>query len=419
MPATVTGSGSLFANAVADSAGLPPDNSPPGTAPTPPAEEKPPVEAPPEKKEEKPPVEKAADIITPPEKKDEKPADDLSDENPHLAAELEQKSPAEVKPEVVEEMPPGMTKKAQESWKSIKAAEKAAAAERDTIRAEAETLRTQLMEAGKTGPEIEALKKELEDTRARLTEYEGEIYLSRIESTPRFKNEVTGPIESVNKTIQALATKYEMPMSTIMDAIREPDPAKRADAIQEVIGDFKAYDQSEVIEAARTHTRATELAEKLRADSKGQLEQVQKEEQTAFEGALAKNSDDYKKAVGAIWKEIQAQNPLLQPIDGKPRWNDYLSSIPRDIEAINVNSIPVEDIARMAVRDRALKEVSKSLDYFQKQAKSLAEERDALKKRLEGYREITPGAGVGRTENGAPAATTRRSFVDAVAGDDE
>lgn len=328
--------------------------------------------------------------------------------NPHLDAEPE---PTAKAPAVADdEIPKGMTAKAQETWKGLKASEKAAIAERDSVKAEIATLKKQLEEAGKTGPEVERLKTEREELAARLSEHENEIALTRVEATAQFKSQVSGPIKTSEESVKALATKYDIGASALLEAIREPDAEKRADLLSELSSDFKAYDSKRLFDAADAYANASKAGDEMRANAKTKLTELEKQSEQEAERNATANITDYRKAASDEWKALQEIHPSLRPFEGKPEWNAYLDGIRQGIESKNVNDMPVSEVAQMSARAAALPEVAKVAAHFQKQYKEEREKRIAAETRLGEYRQATPGAGVGDT--GGETSSSGGTFAD-------
>lgn len=338
------------------------------------------------------------------------------DANPHLDDEPAPK--VEKKPEPVdEEAPKGMTAKAQESWKTIKAAQKEAVAGLAAAQAELAATKAKLDEASKGGEEVTRLKEEREALQKQLEEMQSEISVSRIEATPEFKSKVSGPIKASEAAVRELAAKYEIGPAALLDALHEPDANKRADMLSELATDFKGYDSKRLFDAADAYALATTTAEELRANASTRLETMTKQQQAEAERAATENIQGYRKAAGAAWSELQERLPILRPADGKDAWNARLDGIRQKIEALPINELPVQDVARMAAAEMALEETTKAYQHFQRVSKEQREEITKLKAQLEDVLGSAAPAGGGSRDDDTPSKGPQK-FADIPGAED-
>jgi len=376
---------------------------------------------------ENPVVKEAAVEEKPKEKEVEKPA--LT--NPNLTAEEKTEKTAEAAADdekLPEALGKGMTAsakaKAEESWKAIKTAEKAAIKERDTIRTELQELKKKLEETAKISPELETAKKELAETKQRLAEYEGEISVTRVEATRQFKDTVTGPIKALQGDIDEIAKRYEIPSESLWKAITEKDPAKRVDMLEEETADLKAVDKLEIVQAAKDYHRIQKAADSMRADAAKQLDHIERTTKAEAEKRDAMTTQDYRNAVGEAWDNFQQSIPEIRAVEGQQAWNDHLASIRRAVEAVNVNELPVEEVARMKAAELLLPEVLASANHYKntiakKDAalKTEKELREKAEKALADYMRTAPGAGAGGAVKEGGSKGGSGLFSDVVLGD--
>jgi hypothetical protein len=354
---------------------------------------------------EKPVVEETKPLI-------EKPADDQ-----HTNPNLGDKPVAKVEDE--DAIPAGMTKPAQETWKKIKASEKQARAERDEAKKEAETIRGELAESGKTKTERDALKTELKAAKARITEYDQEISVHRVEMSGPFKKSITAPLKEINDSAGEMAKRYEIAPETILRAIQEADAAKRVDLLEDVSTDFKSVDRYDLVQSAKDYHRIQRQAEEMRQNASKTLEEMTRQEKEASDKASTQTVADYRRAVGNEWKSMQETIPELRGVAGNDKWNAYLDSIQRDAEAIDVNDLPVSEVAKMAASHKAMPEVLSVLKHFKSEAAKWKAEAQAQKERVSGIRKSTPGAGSGDSTNGTSTKKDTRNFASAVFSKEE
>lgn len=343
-------------------------------------------------------------------------------DNPNLE-ENEEKPVVVADDEIPADYTKGMTTaaatKAKETWKTLKTERQAAITERDAFKAQIADFNKRLDEAGKAGPEVERLKKEIADRDAKLKEYEGEISVTRIEATPQYKTEAA-KIRGAEDFVRGLAKKHDMSSAAaLLDALRETDPEKRRTDLEELSSDFGFVDRTEFISAAKAHAEATAAAEALRKDAGTKLEQITREQQMEIDRTATANLTDFRTSAEEQWKAMQEAHPILRHVEGKPEWNAYLDSIGADITGVDVNNLPIIDVAKGIVADRVLPEITKAMIHYQGAFKKEREARLASDKKLADYRATAPGAGGGRTtEGGAGKKDGDESFLGAVAGDE-
>lgn len=396
---------STFGDLIGDATGLAPDGAKDRTVKTPVEDTPPPAKEPETPAAKEPAPAKVDEPKKEPAKKEPatKTAESDDDLNPNLAAQPKKEDPV-AKKTTEEEMPGGMTKKAQDTWKSIKQSEEKAQSELSTAVSELTAVKQQLEESKKTASEIDRLKKELDAANEKLSQYDDEISVTRVESTKEFKSQVTEPLKAINATVKTLAEKYEVNVRELQAAIEEPDASKRADAIEELTADFKGYDRSEIFEAAKAHAKAAQVAETLRTGAKERLEEIERRSAQEREGEDKKALSEFRNSVNGTWEGIQDEFPLLRPVPGHDKWNQRLDGILRKVEEINVNEIPIPEVAKMAVSFHVVPELKKALSYLQKQDADQKTEIASLKERLAEMRSTVPGAGDGSTRTDAPSA---------------
>lgn len=309
-------------------------------------------------------------------------------ENPNLAA-VKQPEPEDDK------KPAGMTDKAWVSWKAKNAEVKTAKQEAAAERTRSAELQAKLDASIKLSTEHEALKKELEATKQKLTDYEGEVYVSRIESHPEFKANIKGPMDAITSSVSAIATRYEIAPDVLLKAIQEPDEAKRTDLLEEAITEFKRVDQITVAQAADRFQSLRAKADDMRKDAGKKLEEMTAADKEANEKMNAQTAKDYQSAVESEWDTAQQLYPYIRKVDGADKWNTHLDGHKRDAAAVDVSNLPVERVAKAEIALRILPEVAKAAKHFQTKNAELQTKLDASEKKLKEYLASAPGAGAG------------------------
>lgn len=361
--------------------------------------------------EDKAAADKAAKEAADKEAAEKKPKDEPEDPkddnlNPHLSEPVEKKK----EDVVADEVPPGMTQKAQDTWKSLKQDNKSLAANVASLQSELAGAKKQIEQLNGSGTELETLKEELQKARKQIEEFEGEIAISRVESTKDFKKNVTEVLSESETTVRNLAKKYEMSPAALLDALHEPDATLRNDRLEELTTDMKNLDRIDLYEASKRYSAAHKMGEQMRTSAGERLSDLEKSQQAATEKERAEANADYQKAVSEAFKNAQAQHTAIRPFDGNDKWNAYVDSIKAKALALDVNKIPIADLAKSIVAEQVLGEVVKERDHWKSTHDKQKAKITELEQRLAEYRETTPGAGDGLTGHerqieSAPAGT--------------
>lgn len=339
------------------------------------------------------------------EKHDKAAADEL--DNPNLKEAKKEEAADDDK------KPAGMTDKAWVSWKSKNAEVKTAHQKAAEADARAKDFESKYNESQKLGGDLESLKKELESAKQKLADYEGEVYVSRVESHPKFKAEIKGPLDEITTGIAEMAKTYEIPEDDLLRAIREPDKAKRADLLEEATKDFKAVDRDEVVQSARDWHRLQRKADDMRKDAGQKLKEMGDAEKVQSDKQNAKVIQDYRDSVKEQWNAAQNTIPYIRKSEGADAWNKHLDGIQREIEALDVGALPVERVSEMAISHKVMPEVMKVAKHFQAQTEKEKARADAAEAKIKEYLKTAPGAGSGNgaRENGSNGADSDESFV--------
>lgn len=337
-----------------------------------------------------------------------------STSNPNLSAETTaSKEPSASEDE--DKKPEGVTEKAWISWKGKEAARKQAIKERDEAKKEAESIRAELAESGKTKAERDALKKELEETKAKIGEYEQEISITRVEATAKFKDQVTAPQTKIKATVDEIAKRYDISAKTLMDAIQEPDAAKRAEALSDAIEDLKLADQLKIGQAEERWQETLDRAASFKTDAGKQLKEIERQKSTEDSNRTASVKKDYVSSFRTAWENALQATPYVKKVDGAEAWNKHLDTIGDEGATIDPNDLPVEELAKYKASDLMLPKLLESLTFKDAEVKRLTAELAAEKKRLADYKASAIGAGSGNngSENGS-SGTGKRSFAESI-----
>lgn len=327
------------------------------------------------------------------------------------------------KPKVIaadsDEVPKGMTGKAAETWKAIKTENRTMAKQAEETKAELERVRAEVAEFDKAKATLDAMRKELEMAKEMVASYEGEINVTRVEGTKKWKENVSAPQKDISDAIVELGKRYEVAPEDLLRAIQEPDPKKRAELLSQHVTDFNEMDKLEVAQAARDWQKTLRIASGMREDAGKQLEELTKAERAEIEQQSARISQDYVRAVGSEWDNTTAKFPWIRKSED-PKfagWNAHVDELKRTAESINVNEIPVNEVAQMKVAALILPDLHRSLEHLQNQNKIEKDRADAAEKKIAEWKKTQPGAGGGnRSDTTTSNGKSEWKFADVTVG---
>jgi transposase-like protein len=345
----------------------------------------------------------------------------LSDlDNPHLASKPDKKGEATEPPsEMPAELKKGMTeaaaKKAETAWKSILESEKKWKAEAETAKTTATKTQEELTGLKKQVEELASLKTELETAKKTLQGYENEMSVTRVEGTKEFKSQVTAPMAEITSTVDEIAKRYEVTPDSLLRVIQEPDRAKRTDAIDEAVSDFKHADQMEIVQAAKDYHRIQKVAAEMRENAGAKLKELTAAEKAAEDHAHSENVTEYSGHLDTAWKQLQDRIPYVRNVEGKEGWNGYLASRLREGHSVDVNNLPLARVASAVAAELVLPDVTKVAVHFETKWKEAEAKLADAEKKLEDRRKLSAGAGGGSSAGGDNGTAKKGgTFVDSV-----
>jgi len=339
-------------------------------------------EDPPAKVEEPKVVEKIEEV-DPPEK-------------PDIALPIDEEVP---EPEPKEDEPDltGMSAKAGERFKQL--------------RTEAKELKNKLAAEAQAKAQLESRLKELEgktgmteEVEKKLSEYEMELAISRLEATDAFKAEVTKPLADIAEVAELIAGKYSLDVSKILDAISLSDTEKQDEAFEELLVDVSERDRSKVYALAEMlpdiMARRAELYEK-REEA---LQELEAKKTAAEQTAALERAKERKAAVELVVKRVTDKLPFLKsesfaldPVKDAAENTDY------DAEDITVK-------AYNAVAGKLVPQLAKAYNDALSEIEKLSDELEKYKKTSPAYKGTSTAAPV-NNENVDFATAVERAFA--------
>jgi hypothetical protein len=322
-------------------------------------------------------------------------------------------TPAPKAPEAPEEFPtdfPGSaTPQAQATWAKMRTSVQTLWKQNADITGKLKDAEAKLREFdGKTpmaNDEFERLTTE-RDTLAK------ELKLTKLEATPEYQRAVAKPMQVVDDEIKRLATKYNVRVGQIREALVEPDRDKQADLLSRVADTFNDRDKIGLFKLSDDAREVLRRRNVLQQDVKQALDYIEAKRNADAEKAKAEKAVEWNGAQKQAWKQISNDVYLARPIEGNDAWNQSLNQTRELVANTDFNSLSQVDQAKVlvqaAVLPRALAVIHQLWNMYQTAASSL--------KRYQG---VTPGAGGGAASGGetngaAVPVGSEYSFIDAV-----
>lgn len=262
-----------------------------------------------------------------------------------------------------------------------------------------------------TDPQLKELQEKLEQFQTEREELEGELRLGRLEATREYKVNIGEPSKQARQAISDIAKAYEMRDSAILEALNEPDGAKRRAMLRE------ATSNMDPVDALTVRTKVDELVllngkkEEMIKDSKRILEEIARTEELETKTARAKYDAEAKQAFNEVWGLFEKELPLVQKVEGNEQWNRMVDSL--RVEAERLDAEPLDHKRRAALTFQAVTlplVVQVFNDYVQKTNKELS----SLRSSLGEYRKATPSVASGQTPVKSEIGDPGLSFLDAI-----
>jgi hypothetical protein len=226
-------------------------------------------------------------------------------------------TPAPTKPKAGEDEfanPPGKTSKGvREHWDKLRdarrdALQKAEAleAEKTKLQQEAEDLRRQLADL----PTYKEKAQFAEDA-------EKELALSRVEGSREFKVAVRDPLAAIEANAIRVAEANNIPQDDLIDALSEPDAAKRRIALSNILSGLEEYDKQEIIQMARDTQTVLAKAAAMRQNASEARAELERKQAETLEKETAQLRSDHESRVDKTLGELRKRVPFVALKDGE------------------------------------------------------------------------------------------------------
>lgn len=240
---------------------------------------------------------------------------------PTEAPSTEEQPPAADDGEQVPDVP-----KNRKDWDTLRGS-------RDRWKGEAEEIKTVLQTKEQTIQTLQQQLEELKNQTARLPEledklkdfdtYEKELAVTRLEATREYRETIAAPLEAIGNQAQTLAEANETDVETILDVMREADPAAQRAAFKEATLGWDEVDKAELWSAVKDARVLLDKQDLMRqnasAASREQMEKAQQREQLEREEAKRAFVGSLKD----VTKSLREKTPFVPTVEGETEDDRY------------------------------------------------------------------------------------------------
>lgn len=224
----------------------------------------------------------------------------------------------------------------------------------------------------KVRPELES---KLETYEKKVSEYERELAISRIEATPEYKATVTAPLEQIIVSAEALAKHYKVDAGRLVDAFAEMDPAKQTEVLGDLVDGMSERDRARIYRMADDAAAIYQKDEEIRANAATTLSEVEARQKGEAEKTERARSESLKKATDRVWKMVVERTPDLGVDLGVLR-KDVMSVDPSKATpdalayAASAGALLPHAVKALAAKDARIKELEGALKSYRKSSES-------------------------------------------------
>ena len=254
--------------------------------------------------------------------------------------------------------------------------------------------------------ELERLRSEYDAMKQKVSQYESEAFVTRLESSELYQKEVVAPREEVANAISDIAKRYsDVDPDAVVAAVRSGDP----DRVSRVTADMSEFDRFNFYSHVRRYQELNSHEERLRANSKDTLENHYRDQREREQARIAEERGAWDKSIGDVWKQLEEDFPVLAPVDGDEDWNKKLETVRSFASPDRFEKLTVRERAEALHRAAAFPVLVTELEAALDELKSA---HDKLSK----YEKATPGMEPSGRESGGPDFGGSEDFMGSAMG---
>lgn len=285
----------------------------------------------------------------------------------------EEKPTQDQKPEEdpdLADLPKSVSEKTKVGWKELKTAKRTIEEERDKLKAELETLRTQ-PKTEANNAEIEKIKQELETYRTKATEYEQRMALVDVTQTEEYQTTIGKPLEQAEHLIGEYAKEYQLNVADIAAAAMQDNPLARNKALAEMTSSMDTYNQQEFHKLVTSARDLYLRSEQAKSKASETLKYIESQRQQKAEEAKQYSLKQREEASTKVWGGLEANLGFLKDLPEKDK-------ILADARSADIANSP-PDVQAYAAYAAVLLPTMKN--QMEAQAKKIAELEASIAKR--------------------------------------
>lgn len=228
------------------------------------------------------------------------------DEKPKADAKPKEDAKPEADKDFADEPPGNASETAKLGWKELKT----------ELKSNREQLAAKDKELADLKAKVANLA-ELEEKAKFADDAEKELAISRIQSTKEYKKVVTDPLNAIGEAATELAKSYEIEGDDLLDALSEPNAAKRSKALETLLAGVSEQDKFEVyqmVKDTQTILRKEAELQNRALEGKKELDSRQKAEQ---EAEAADRKKKYEASVDRTASSLMEKLPFKALADGE------------------------------------------------------------------------------------------------------
>lgn len=262
-------------------------------------------------------------------------------------------------------------------------------------------------ESSEANVELDRLRAEYDSMKERVSKYESEAFVTRLESSELYQKEVVAPREAVADAISGIAKRYpDVDQDAVIAAVRSGDP----DRVSRVTADMSDFDRFNFYNHVTRYHDINRHEEGLRSNSKDTLENHYRTQREQEQSRAAEEKTVWDNSIGDVWKQMEEDFPVLAPVEGDKDWNEK-------IELVKSFSTP-DRFQKLSVRERA--EALHRAAAFPVLVSELEAALDELRSahdKLSKYENATPGVDSnGGRDNGSSSPGIGDDFMGSALG---
>jgi hypothetical protein len=280
----------------------------------------------------------------------------------------------------------------------------AAGAKFKELKAELKEYKAKLAEAQKAMEEAKgaapANPEEVESLRSKLSEYEQEIAVTRVEATDEYKRAVLEPTQAILDAASSLAERYKLDARKLVNALREESVAEGSDTLTELAGDFSERDRVRLYRMADDLADVSRRRDYLRENASKAYAEMQERQATEEKQAQERYKQVNQAAAEKTWSEIFQDKPFVSSLE-----KNVLAEVQRSASEADLFETPAEERAFAVYSGLLMPHIVKQLEASQVKVSE-------LEKALSKYKKASPKVS-GNTDTTPPVAD-EVGFLDAI-----